>query len=51
MCGYDGICRTFDKNADGFGFGEACSMLVLMPLDKAIEEGKFVYGILKGSAV
>ncbi len=47
----DGHCRAFDADADGTIFGSGAGMVVLKLLDKAIEDGDRIYGIIKGSAV
>ncbi len=47
----DGHCRAFDADAAGTIFGSGAGMVVLKLLDKAIEEGDRIYGIIKGSAV
>ncbi|HET9172180.1 MAG TPA: type I polyketide synthase [Actinospica sp.] len=47
----DGMCRTFDENADGYGVGEGAVSLVLKPLSAAERDGDRVYAVLQGSAV
>ncbi len=47
----DGHCRAFDESAGGTIFGSGAGMVVLKLLDKAIEDGDRIYGIVKGSAV
>ncbi len=47
----DGHCRAFDESASGTIFGSGAGMVVLKLLDKAIEDGDRIYGIIKGSAV
>ncbi len=47
----DGHCRAFDESASGTIFGSGAGMVVLKLLDKAIEDGDRIYGIVKGSAV
>ncbi len=47
----DGHCRAFDAEADGTIFGSGAGMLVLKLLDRAVEDGDRIYGIIKGSAV
>ncbi|MEO0013882.1 MAG: hypothetical protein RLZZ535_2271, partial [Cyanobacteriota bacterium] len=47
----DGHCRAFDAEASGTIFGSGAGMVVLKLLDKAIEDGDRIYGVIKGSAV
>ena len=47
----DGHCRAFDADAGGTIFGSGAGMVVLKLLDKAMEDGDRIYGIIKGSAV
>lgn len=47
----DGRSKTFDADADGYGRGEGCAMIVLKRLDKALEDGDTILGIIRSSAV
>jgi len=47
----DGITRSFDEDGDGTGFGEGLGMVMLKPLDKAVEDGDNIYAVIKGSAI
>jgi acyl transferase domain-containing protein len=47
----DGQCKTFDAEANGYVPGEGVGVLLLEPLEKAIERGHHIYGILKSSAM
>jgi acyl transferase domain-containing protein len=46
-----GQCRTFDAGADGFVRGEGGGVILLKSLNKAIEDGDHIYGVIKGSAI
>ena len=47
----DGHCRAFDADAGGTIFGSGAGMVVLKLLDRAMEDGDRIYGVIKGSAV
>ncbi|MEN9519174.1 MAG: hypothetical protein RLZZ381_1762, partial [Cyanobacteriota bacterium] len=47
----DGHCRAFDAAASGTIFGSGAGMVVLKLLDRAVEDGDRIYGVIKGSAV
>lgn len=47
----DNNVRTFDKDASGTIFGEGIAAVLLKPLDKAIEDGDNIYGVIKGTAM
>jgi acyl transferase domain-containing protein/acyl carrier protein len=47
----DGVCKTFDAAADGYGRGEGCGMLVLQRLDDARRAGSSVRAVVRGSAI
>jgi len=47
----DGHCRAFDADASGTIFGSGAGMVVLKMLDRAVEDGDRIYGVIKGSAV
>jgi 3-oxoacyl-(acyl-carrier-protein) synthase/acyl carrier protein len=44
-------CRTFDDAADGIVSGEGGGVVLLKLLDRAIEDGDNIHGIIKGFAV
>jgi 3-oxoacyl-(acyl-carrier-protein) synthase/acyl carrier protein len=46
-----GKCYTFDQRADGFVPSEAVAAIVLKRLDKALQDGDHIYGVIKGSGV
>lgn len=49
MLAPDGRCKTFDASADGYGRGEGCGTVLVMPLKKA--KGRRVHAIIRGAAV
>ncbi len=51
MLSPDGICKTFDDSADGYGRGEGCAIMILKPLSKAVEAGDNIHTIILGSAI
>jgi acyl transferase domain-containing protein/surfactin synthase thioesterase subunit len=46
-----GKCRTFDSGADGYVRGEGAGVILLKPLEKAIQDKDHIHGVIKGSAV
>lgn len=47
----DGHCRPFDKKANGTIFGSGVGIVVLKRLEYALEDGDYIHGIIKGSAI
>lgn len=47
----DYMTKTFDEDSDGSGIGEGVAVVVLKPLNKAIDDRDNIYAIIKGSAV
>ncbi|GIP23198.1 type I polyketide synthase [Paenibacillus sp. J22TS3] len=45
-----GVCRPFDSRADGTIFGEGAGAVVLKRLTDAIQDGDYIYAVIKGSA-
>ena len=45
-----GRCRTFDKAADGFVPGEGVGIVLLKPLQAALDDHDTVHGVIKGAA-
>ena len=50
MLSTDGLCKTFDENADGFVRSEGCGIVVLKRLSDTIANGDNIRAILLGSA-
>ncbi|TNC79273.1 MAG: hypothetical protein C9356_20025 [Oleiphilus sp.] len=50
MLSKDGLCKTFDAEANGYVRGEGVVVLMLKPLDKAIADNDRVYSVIKGSS-
>jgi 3-oxoacyl-[acyl-carrier-protein] synthase II len=46
-----GVCRPFDKNRSGLSLGEATAIMVLEPLDAALDRGANIYGEILGYGV
>ena len=51
MLAVDGRCKTFDANADGYGRGEGCGVVVLKRLSDAVANGDAIWAVVRGSAV
>ncbi|WEH12348.1 type I polyketide synthase [Streptomyces sp. VNUA24] len=47
----DGLCRTFDRRADGYVPGEGAVALVLKPMRAALADGDLVLGAIAATAV
>jgi acyl transferase domain-containing protein len=46
----DGICKTFDAAADGYGRGEAINALYIKPLKEALRAGDPVRAVIRASS-
>ncbi|QOS80422.1 SDR family NAD(P)-dependent oxidoreductase [Paenibacillus sp. JNUCC31] len=44
-------CKAFGEQADGFVDGECVGAVILKPLNKAIEDGDHIYGVIKGGSI
>jgi len=51
MISPDGKCKTFDQNANGFALGEGAGVLVLKSVEKAVEDGDHIYGVICGYGI
>ncbi|MBF2057460.1 MAG: AMP-binding protein [Cyanobacterium sp. T60_A2020_053] len=51
MMAEDGRCKTFSEDADGYVRGEGCGVVILKPVEKAIEDGDNIWGVIYGSAI
>lgn len=47
----EGICRSFDAGANGYGRGEGCGIVVLKRLDDAVRDGDNVLAVVEGIAI
>lgn len=47
----DGICRSFDDAAEGYGRGEGGAVIVMKRLSAAIADGDNILAVCKGTAV
>lgn len=47
----EGRCKSFGAQGDGYVPGEGVGAVILKPLNKAIEDGDHIYGVIKGSAL
>lgn len=47
----EGKCRSFGADGDGYVAGEGSGVVLLKRLDKALEDGDYIYGVIKGSAI
>ncbi|PAZ09686.1 type-I PKS [Streptomyces sp. SA15] len=46
-----GVCRPFDRNADGFVLGDGVGVVVLRPLRDALATGDRVYAVIQGIGI
>ncbi|MEX3547626.1 MAG: SDR family NAD(P)-dependent oxidoreductase [Burkholderia sp.] len=51
MLSSDAHSRALGEHADGFVDGEGVGALLLKPLQRAIEDGDQIYGVIKGSMI
>jgi phthiocerol/phenolphthiocerol synthesis type-I polyketide synthase E len=46
-----GHCRPFDARADGTVFGSGVAVVVLKPLQAAVDDGDRIHAVIRGSAI
>lgn len=46
----DGICKTFDADADGYGRGEAVNAIFIKRLDDALRDGDPIQAVIRGTS-
>ncbi|WP_110932791.1 SDR family NAD(P)-dependent oxidoreductase [Paenibacillus bouchesdurhonensis] len=46
-----GQCRAFNDEANGFVPGEGAGAVLIKPLDKALLDGDYIYGVVKATSV
>ena len=46
----DGVCKTFDANADGYGRGEAVNALYIKPLRDAYRDGDPIRAVIRSTS-
>ncbi len=47
----DGTCRAFGEGGDGYVPGEGVGALILKSLSKAEQDGDYIYGVIKATAL
>lgn len=47
----DGRCKSFSSDANGFGRGEGCVVVVLKRLSDALRDGDQVFAVIRGGAI
>lgn len=47
----DGLCKSFDAAADGYGRGEAVNAILIKKLDDAIRDGDPIRAVIRSTSV
>lgn len=47
----DGVCRPFDKDANGTLFSRGCGVVLLKRLDDAIKDKDHIYAVIRSSSI
>lgn len=47
----DGHCKSFGEGGDGYVPGEGVGAILLKPLSQAVEDGDYIYGVIKATAI
>ncbi|MGV8873322.1 MAG: type I polyketide synthase [Rhodococcus sp. (in: high G+C Gram-positive bacteria)] len=47
----DGRCKSFSQSANGYARGEGGAMVIIKPLDRALEDGDRIYAQILGTGV
>ncbi len=51
MLSEDGLCKTFDEQANGYVRSEGVGALLLKKLSRALADDDSIYGVIKGTAI
>lgn len=49
--GPSGLCKAFDESADGYVRGEGVAIIIIKPLQKALENNDRIYALVEGTAI
>lgn len=47
----DGVCRSFGAGANGYVAGEGVGAIFIKPLDRALQDGDQIYGVIRSAVV
>ena len=51
MLSEDGLCKTFDEEANGYSRGEGCGVVLIKRMTDALKDNDVILALIKGSAV